>query len=334
MFNKIYVKIKNFIIVNKTFLAFLLFLIIMLHFPLPYVVYTPGGYIELTDRIKIEDSSKAKGSFNMSYVSVLHATPAVYLLSYIMPNWDLEKNDNITLENQSIEELETYQKLNMEAGFDNAQMVAFKHAGHPVKDSTYNLNIMYIFDYAKTDLKIGDILLSIDNKKINSLDSVMDILKSHKIGDVISMQVIRNGKHKNVTSELVNIENEAKIGIMFIETYDFETHKNVEFTIDKAESGPSGGLLMTLQIYDYLVKEDLTQGLKIAGTGTIDKDGNVGQIDGIKYKLLGSKDVDIFFCPEDNYKEAIEVVKDNKLDIKVIKVKTFYDAVEYLNNLK
>ena len=43
-----------------------------------------------------------------------------------------------------------------------------------------------------------------------------------------------------------------------------------------------------LAIYKELIEEDITHGLKIVGTGTIDELGNVGEIDGVKYKILGA----------------------------------------------
>ena len=61
--------------------------------------------------------------------------------------------------------------------------------------------------------------------------------------------------------------------------------------IDLGEiGGPSAGLMFTLGIIDKLKPEDLTGGKIIAGTGTIDDEGNVGPIGGIPQKLVGAKD--------------------------------------------
>ena len=54
--------------------------------------------------------------------------------------------------------------------------------------------------------------------------------------------------------------------------------------------GPSAGLMFALGIIDKLEPEDLTGGKVIAGTGTIDDEGNVGPIGGIPQKLVGAKD--------------------------------------------
>ena len=69
------------------------------------------------------------------------------------------------------------------------------------------------------------------------------------------------------------------------------------------------------------------------GTGTIDKNGNVGEIGGVKYKILGAAkhNADIFICPKENEKEALETVKENDLKIKVIGVSTFKEALDELS---
>ena len=90
--------------------------------------------------------------------------------------------------------------------------------------------------------------------------------------------------------------------------------------------------MVSLAIYNRLTKEDLTKGRKIVGTGTIDANGNVGEIGGVKYKLAGavSSKASIFFVPEANYEEALKIKKEKGYDIEVVMVKTLNDAVLYL----
>ena len=89
---------------------------------------------------------------------------------------------------------------------------------------------------------------------------------------------------------------------------------------------------MALSIYDNLVDDDLTRGDKIIGTGTIDVDGNIGEIGGVKYKLIGAVNnkAKIFLCPKDNYEEAITIARERKYDIIIKSVETFDEAVSYL----
>ena len=93
--------------------------------------------------------------------------------------------------------------------------------------------------------------------------------------------------------------------------------------------------MLTLTLYSHLNEIDLTKGKTIVGTGTIDINGNVGEISGIKYKLIGAvnKKADIFLVPAgNNYKEAKKVKKEKGYDIELVPVKTFEDALKYLKN--
>ena len=81
-----------------------------------------------------------------------------------------------------------------------------------------------------------------------------------------------------------------------------------------------------------ITPDDITKGRTIMGTGTISKTGKVGEIGGVKYKVLGAvKDgAEIFICPKANEKAAKDTVKKNNLNIKVIGVSTFDEAIEAL----
>ena len=91
--------------------------------------------------------------------------------------------------------------------------------------------------------------------------------------------------------------------------------------------------MLSLAIYNSLVEEDITGGKKIVGTGTIDADGNVGAIGGVKYKIAAAvkAKADLFLVPSDNYEEAKEVVEKHNYKIKLISVSTFDEAIDKLS---
>ena len=91
--------------------------------------------------------------------------------------------------------------------------------------------------------------------------------------------------------------------------------------------------MMALSIYGNLTNQDLTNGKTIVGTGTIDIDGNVGSIGGVKYKLIGAvkNKADIFIVPNgENYDEAIKIKKEKNYKIKIIGVSTLKEAINEL----
>ena len=85
-----------------------------------------------------------------------------------------------------------------------------------------------------------------------------------------------------------------------------------------------------------VTKKDLTKKLNIAGTGTIEADGSIGEIGEVEYKLLGAVrgGADVFLVPAgDNYKTCKKVAKEDNLDIEIIPVKTIEEAIEKLEEL-
>lgn len=334
MLNKIYEKIKDFIVLNYKFLIAILVIILLFYVELPYLIYKSGGTVDLSSRVKTELNYESDGTLSMSYVSVVKGAPAYILLSYVLPDWDLlsiKKEYGETDYKDAIKSA----KESMNEGIDYAIIAAFKESNYNVTINDTRLVVNSILTESKTDLEIGDEILSINGKKIKIQSDIIELLSSLKENDKVIIKVLNDGKKYERTAKLIKTDNGLKLGIIIGLKYDYETEIPVKIKMKDKESGSSGGLMMALSIYDSLTKEDITHGLNIVGTGTIDVDGNVGEIDGVKYKLLGAekKNADIFFVPSENYKEAIKVKKEKKLKLKVIEVKTLRDAINYLDNL-
>ena len=335
--NKIYEKIKIFMKENYLWFLFYIVFIAVMTYPLPYYIYTGGGIIDVDDKIEVENSSNSKGTFNMCYVSEINATIPTYLLSYVIPGWDLVSKEEITLaSDETREEILIRDKVYLEQANQSAILTAYSNTNHSYKINKSNLYIIYVDDMSDTNLKIGDIILNIEESKIDSLDDITNVLNSKKIGDKVSIKVKNNDKEYLRYAIIRETDGKKILGIATQVIYDYEIEPKVDFNFSSTESGPSGGLIISLAIYDKLVDSDITKGLKIAGTGTIDKDGNVGSIGGVKYKLKGAVDskADIFLVPNgENYKESIKLKKQENYDIKIIGVDTFEDAINELKKL-
>jgi len=335
MFNKLYEKIKSFIKANYKFLIFLTILIFLFYYEFPYIIYKSGGTINLEDRIEVETKYNQEGTLSMSYVTAMKGTIPFIALSYVMPDWDLIPLEEITGKDNDYEDVLEKGKEYLNEGIDNAIISAFKAAGYglTIKD-TIN-KVMYISEDANTDIEIGDIVLSINNVEVENLDEVKAYVNTLNENDIVSIQVINNDKTYERNAKIYkDTDDSLKIGIAFKTTYDYETEIPVTVKMKDNESGSSGGFMMSLAIYNALTKDDITKGLNIVGTGTISNDGTVGEIGGVKYKVLAAskKDADIFMCPEANYDEAIQIKEKRDLDIEIISVATLKDAIEYLEN--
>lgn len=337
MINKIYSEIKHFIIQEKYFVLFVLLFLMVTNVPLPYSIYKTGGTIEIGSRIELPYETKEKGSFHLMYVSELSGNGLTVLLSYLLPNWDLVSNEEITYEEMTLEETRDIDKLMYEEAVQNALFYAYQKAGKPIKITNYHHYVIDRLEEADTDLDIKDEILTIDGSKFQDLDEYKAILDKHNIGDKLYLEVLNKEGEKEHKYVTIMEKNERKVtGIYIVTKYDYKATPEITFEEENTEYGPSGGFMMSLAIYDKLVEKDLTHGLKIAGTGTIDQDGNVGAIGGLKYKMLGAEkdNVDLLFVPNDtNYKEAIEIKEEYHLTFNIVGVSTLDDAVVYLEQL-
>ena len=94
MINKLYEKIKSIIKENYKFFVVLIVLGVVLNIKLPYYIYAPGGLIDVSKRISIEDSYDVSGSFNLAYVLEYRATIPSIIYAYFNKNLDIEIFDN------------------------------------------------------------------------------------------------------------------------------------------------------------------------------------------------------------------------------------------------
>lgn len=333
MITKYYEKIKTIIRENLYFLLSLIAIIILFTFELPYVIYTPGGSIDLSGRIEVENGYSSTGSFSMAYVSMVKGNIPFLLMSYVIPNWDIVPTSDIKPQNETLNEMIEADRISMLQAQNNAILASFSLAGKEVNILSRTNHIVYISDDADTNLELFDEILKVNGEEIEDLSNLQMLISSLHVGDKVVLDVRRNGKESQKYAVVYPTDDGLKIGVSITTTYEYETNPRVSVSSKSSESGPSGGLMMALSIYNSLVEEDITNGKKIIGTGTIDQFGNVGEIGGVKYKLLGAirKKADIFLVPEGNYEEAIAVKNQKKSDIRVISVKTLKDAIDAIS---
>ena len=192
----------------------------------------------------------------------------------------------------------------------------------------------YVNPFENSKLKVGDIILKADNIECEDIKEIKQIISSKNINDTVEFTILRNNKEMKVTSKISNENNTKAVGVIIITEYEYDLDPKVDIKFKSSEAGASGGLMLTLTVYNAISDEDIIKGRNIAGTGTISADGSVGEIDGIKYKIMGAaKDkMDIVFVPSANYKEAIETKEKYNYKLNIIKVDNFNEAVDYLRN--
>lgn len=337
MVNKIYEKIKEFLKNNYKFLIFMVVLVFLFYYELPYVIYKSGGTIDLENRVIIDKEYEEKGSLSMSYVTAMKGTPAFILLSFVIPDWDLFPLAEITTEDSYDAVIEAGKEY-LNEGIDNAIISAFNESDYDITITNEINKVMYLSDKAKTDIKLGDEIISVNDIKVKNLDELKAYVNTLEENEKVKVLVKHDNKELERYAYVYHEKEDdsLKIGVAFKTTYEYQTEIPVSVKMKDNESGSSGGLMMSLAIYNALTKEDITHGLNIVGTGSIESDGTVEEIGGVKYKVLAAnkKKADIFFCPGENYQEAMDVKKKRNLKIDIVKVSSLEDAINYLDSLK
>ena len=329
---KIISYIAEFIKQEYKFIIVLLLLFIIFEWPVNYYIIIGGGTSDVSSRIKVENKYKSKGTFNISYVEELKGTVITYLLSYVVPYWEREDASlYMYTDDESIEDIEFRGDLDLLTSNANATYWAYKLANKTVNKTGYKIYVTTVFEKEKTPLKVGDQLLSINGNSYDSIDGYREYMQTLRENDYVTVKVIRDGKEKDIQSKLYKDQDRLVLGIGLQLINEYETDPKVNIKFKNSESGPSGGLITALEIYNQLTEKDLTHGLKIVGTGTIEEDGTIGEIGGVEHKLIGAvkAKANIFLVPEgDNYVAAGKYKKKHNLDIKIIKVKNIKEAIE------
>lgn len=326
-------KIKEFIKREYKFILLVVAIICLFYIKLPYYISAPGGIINVTDRVEMEGYENKNGSLNMLYVSEYEATSASLLWAKIV-GYDINSKKERQVSNESMHDIEERNKIMRDSSLDVATLVAYTKAGKKINIKSKQNKV--IVTTSDNGLKVGDIIIEADNKKCEEVEDIKKIIKTKEVGDTITFKILRNNKEKEVKSKILLQDNSKVIGVVIITEYDYDLEPEINIKFRNSESGSSGGLMLTLTIYNAISGEDIIKGRNISGTGTIASDGSVGEIDGIKYKIMGAakNNMDIVFVPSANYEEAIKTKEKYNYDIEIVKVDTFDDAINYLNNSK
>ncbi len=336
MLKKFYEKVKEFIKTEYKFILFLIVFVVICTWPVNYYIVIGGGISDISDRVVVENGDSSDGSFNLSYVSELKGTTLSYLLSYVMPHWKrVSMDDYKYTTDEDYQDIEFRSELDLLSSNSNAIYYAYQLADKPCEVVKTDVYVIVKFPEYDNPLEVGDKLLKVNGVLCANLVEFQEAIQKVE-GNSVRVTVLRDGKEMELTSKLYEEENRKVLGVGLQSVTTYDVDPEVEFQFEKNESGPSAGLITTLSIYDQLTKGDLTKGKLIAGTGTIEADGSIGQIGEVEYKLLGAVDggAQVFLVPAgENYQDCKKMKKEENLDIKLISVKNIDDAIKKLKDL-
>ncbi len=335
--SKYYDYFRSFIKDNIKGIIFLILFGIFCFYDTGYVIYKPGGTINTTSRIVGDNIYESKGTFNMAYVSMMQGNLPFYLLAKINKDWELSKASSMTYnDSEDVSDAIKRDKLEYDGAISNATYVAFNKAGINYEITKKHYYIIYKTEKNDSNLKIGDEILSYDDKSFTNIEELNSYINTLNENDKIKIKYERDNREYTTDATIYKENDHLYIGISVCTILDIKSDYNLKVKTKSSESGPSGGLITALTIYNAITKEDITKGNKIVGTGTIDMQGNVGEIGSVEYKLAGAVkgNADIFICPKENLDDAQKYAKEKNYDIMIVGVATFDEALQTLESLK
>jgi Lon-like protease len=314
---------------------------------LPYYLNLPGGAYELEPIVEVEGGDKASGSFMMTTVGVSKSEVNIftYLWAHLAPYHVLIPSEDMRRTGESDKEY-VYRQLHLMDSSQNAAItVAYEKAN---KQITYINNGVYVMKVikgmdAEHKLLIGDRIFKVEGETLEDSNQFVERIGGLTKGDSVLITIERDEVVMDKEIFLRPFPNEPEkygVGISLVTDQQLDVEPDIRIDANKV-GGPSAGLMFTLEIYNQLTEGDLTKGMKIAGTGTINKDGTVGPIGGISQKIVAADKAGAKYFlapnenskPNSNYELAVKTVEEIKSNMKVIPINNFDEALNFLKSL-
>ena len=315
----------------------------------PYAAQGPGPVFDVLSDVEgksiisvsgsAADSELSKGTLDMTTVAVRHNLT----LPQVIGLWFDRDNDIVPIEavfppGQSQDEVEEENKAAFTESEANATSAALAHLGLPME-----VTVAYTVPDSPVDGRLheDDVILAVDGVAVSKPEQVKAIIAGRNPGDTVTLRVkpATVDKQKATKGEDSDPEKAVDVSVTLAENPHQKNaallgvgmgaqsadDTKVEYQLSGI-GGPSAGLMMTLGVIDKLSPGDLTEGQRLAGTGTIDAAGNVGEIGGITHKISAARDegAEMFFVPEGNCAEAVTA---DRGDMKLVKVSVLDDAL-------
>ena len=303
-----------------------------------YYFMSPGPPYQWDIEYEKIDKYEFEGNLFQLTVRRDEANALVYAWSLINESYDLYPREIILPDGVTPKELSEISIQNMRTSENVAIAVALKNVGYEISSKGDGVAVVGLLDDSpvKNKLKKGDLIQSINSTDIFSATEFIATLRTYSIGETVSIGLLReiDGVKKQIfvkttLVEHVEYKGEPMVGFLATtvnERFDFP------FEIDIKTGnvgGPSAGLMMALNVYNNLIPEDITNSMIVAGTGTIEIDGSVGPVGGIKQKIIAAKraGAELILVPVANFEEATQFETDKTA---IVAVDSFDEALSVI----
>jgi PDZ domain-containing protein len=301
-----------------------------------YYLIRPGSAESLGDRVRVEGKARAEeGQFFMVTVAQQKANLWHFLYALFNPVLDLRPISHVIPPGMSFEEYNRIMQSWMQDSKYLAQVIALQKAGYEVVIASDGVEVKDIIpgSPAAGILKAGDIIKAVEGEDVYLAEEVVNMIQAKEIGQSVTLMIQRGEALMDVVVNTTShMEQPEKAALrIYVSTLNWQPILPVAIDIETGPVvGPSAGVMFVLEILDRLVPENLTGGKTIAGTGTINLEGNIGGIGGVKQKVVTAEQMGIeyFLTPEENYAEASRAAR----QIEIISVRNLDEVLAFLQD--
>lgn len=263
---------------------------------LPYYVLAPGSASPVNKAIEIpaEHEYKPKGELLYTTVSLKQAHPLDMVWSQFDSQDQIKKRVEV-IGRQTPKEFLEQSNLSMDESRMMATAVAMKKAGFNVSQQGDGAEIKVVSKDAPATGKfsVGEVITAVNGQQTKLASDVTQMVRAVPVGTKLNVDVkAPDGKTRTVevtTAERPEtLPDQPKVSFIGISLQTANPRLDTPFPVKVdlgAVGGPSAGLAMSIALLDELTPGELTGGKEIATTGTIDLDGNVGEVGGVKQKV-------------------------------------------------
>lgn len=245
------------------------------------------------------------GQLRMTTVAVTaQVTLFGALAMWITGSHEVVPREQVYPSGQSSQQVDAENTRQFTQSEDDAQTAALRYLGYP--------SVVEIGDVTRPGpsagrLDPGDRVLAISGRPVATPQDVVDAVGAVAPGVPLVLRIQRGADVRDVTVTAAARPGDPQRGYLGI-TAASRVASPATVTIGLADvGGPSAGLVFATAIVDRLTPGELTGGKQIAGTGTIDADGRVGSISGIRFKMDAARHdgATAFLVPAGNCSEAV-----------------------------
>lgn len=321
--------------------VFVLLIVLAAVLPVPFIILSPGptfntiGDVDGKPMVVISDTTTYPTTGNLDMTTIREAgeprsSLSVFqtLSAWIDPNQAVLPRELLYEDDVSGAQVEQRNAVMFSTSQSNAIAAAMHQLDKPLLEDVV-VTAVIEGTPAYGVINAGEQILAVNGHKVTVPQDVVDQVRGNPIGSSLVFSVMRQDKPTDVTVVSQANPDDPSVPYVGINVgVNYRAEFPIDFTLTDV-GGPSAGLMFTLAIIDKLTPEDLANGGHVAGTGTIDPDGKVGAIGGIRQKLAGARGAGatLFLMPDVHCQEAAGHVPDG---LTVVPVATVADAMAAL----